>query len=164
MSLSSHSDTKLKEKGKLKGTSKGNGIVRVREAKSEAVMSGLFPRGARWWRGRREGRGGLKVRHTALVDRVDTLHKLRCTVSLCTLHKIRVSRHKIRIATKRLKFPSTAFLLLPALGCFDEFDTSHYTLDTLQLPNSLLSNPSLPPISQTCRPTPFPPKTWSVII
>ena len=45
--LSSHSDTKLKEKGKLKGTSKGNGIVRVREAKSEAVMSGLFPRGAR---------------------------------------------------------------------------------------------------------------------
>ena len=47
VSLSSHSDTKLKEKGKLKGTSKGNGIVRVREAKSEAVMSGLFPRGAR---------------------------------------------------------------------------------------------------------------------
>ncbi len=44
VSLSSHSDTKLKEKGKLKGTSKGNGIVRVREAKSEAVMSGLFPR------------------------------------------------------------------------------------------------------------------------
>ena len=42
MSLSSHSDTKLKEKGKLKGTSKGNGSVRVREAKSEAVMSGLF--------------------------------------------------------------------------------------------------------------------------
>ncbi len=35
-------NTKLKEKGKLKGTSEGNGIVRVREAKSEAVMSGLF--------------------------------------------------------------------------------------------------------------------------
>ena len=46
VSLSSHSDTKLKEKGKLKGTSKGNGIVRVREAKSEAVMSGLFSTGS----------------------------------------------------------------------------------------------------------------------
>ena len=104
------------------------------------------------------------MRQTALVDRVHTLHKLRCTVLPCTLHKIRVFRHKIRIATKRLKFSSTAFLLLPALGCFAEFDTSHYTLDILQLPNSLLSNPSLPPNSQTCCPTPFPPKTWSVII
>ena len=104
------------------------------------------------------------MRQTALVDRVDTLHKLRCTVLPCTLHKIRVSRHKIRVATKRLKFPSTAFILLPALDSWSEFDTPNYTLDTLQLPNSLLSNPSLPPISQTCRPTAFPPKTWSVII
>jgi hypothetical protein len=104
------------------------------------------------------------VRQTALVDRVDTLHKLRCTVLPCTLHKIRVSRHKIRFATKRLKFPSTAFILLPALDSCSEFDTPNYTLDTLQLPNSLLSKPCLPPISQTCRGTPFPPKTWSVII
>ena len=104
------------------------------------------------------------MRHTALVNRVDILHKLRCTVLLCTLHKIRISRHKIRVTTKQLKFPSTAVLLLPALGCCKEFDTTHYTLDTLQLPNSLLSNLCLPPISQTCRATPFPPKTWSVII
>ena len=104
------------------------------------------------------------MRHTALVNRVDILHKLRCTVLLCTLHKIRVSRHKIRVTTKQLKFPSTAVLLLPALDCCKEFDTTHYTLDTLQLPNSLLSNLCLPPISQTCRATPFPPKTWSVII
>ncbi len=47
MSLSSHSDIKLKGKGKLKGAGKGNGIERVREEKSEEVMSGLFPRGAR---------------------------------------------------------------------------------------------------------------------
>ncbi len=46
MSLSSHSDTKIKEKGKLKGTSKGNGIVRVREAKGEAMMPGLFSTGS----------------------------------------------------------------------------------------------------------------------
>ncbi len=104
------------------------------------------------------------MRHTALVNRVDMLHKLRCTVLLCTLHKIRVSRHKIRVNTKPLKFPSTAVLLLPALDCCKEFDTTHYTLDTLQLPNSLLSNLCLPQISQTCRATPFPPKTWSVLI
>ena len=71
---------------------------------------------------------------------------------------------KIRVATKRLRFLSTAFLPLPASDCSSEFDATHYTLDTLQLPNSLLSNLCLPPISQTCRATPFPPKTWSVII
>ncbi len=104
------------------------------------------------------------MRHTALVNRVDRLHKPWCTVLLCTLHKIRASRHKMFVTTKQLKFPSTAVLLLPALDCCKEFDTTHYTLDTLQLPISLLSNLCLPPISQTCRATLFPPKTWSVII
>ncbi len=47
--------------------------------------------------------------------------------------------HKIRVATMRLMSPSTASLRLPPLVCSDHSDTFHYTIDTLQVPFSLLS-------------------------
>lgn len=74
------------------------------------------------------GMGWFKVRQTALVDRVGTLHKIWCTILSCTLlHKIRVSTHNIRVATKQLTLPLTTFLLLVHL----------YVRNTLTPPTTL---------------------------
>ena len=74
------------------------------------------------------GMGWFKVRQTPLVDRVGTLHKIWCTILSCTLlHKIRVSTHNIRVATKQLTLPLTAFLLLVHL----------YVRNTLTSPTTL---------------------------
>ena len=72
--------------------------------------------------------------------------------------------HKIRVATMRLMSPSTASLRLPPLVCSDHSDTFHYTLDTLQVPFSLLSAWSKSQVLGLCRATPFAPKTRFLII
>lgn len=68
------------------------------------------------------GMGWFKVRQTPLVDRVGTLHKIWCTILSCTLlHKIRVSTHNIRVATKQLTLPLTVFLLLSGDMCITSY-------------------------------------------
>jgi hypothetical protein len=50
------------------------------------------------------------------------------------------------------------------LVCSDHSDTFHYTLDTLQVPFSLLSTRSISQVLRLCRATPFAPKTRFLII
>ena len=70
----------------------------------------------------------------------------------------------IRVAAMRLMSPSTASLRLPPLVCSDHSDTFHYTLDTLQVPFSLLSTRSISQVLRMYRATPFAPKTRFLII
>jgi hypothetical protein len=72
--------------------------------------------------------------------------------------------HKIRVATKRLTSPSTVSLRLPSLVCSEHSDTSQYTLDTLNVPFSLLSTRSMSQVLRMCRATPSAPKTRFLII